>query len=116
LADSALAEFALGVRQEDGVTLNDHLLVAWEQTGIMPEQLADLPERNPLTNYIWEYFWELSRRRGNNGFGIQRINYLDLDAWGRQTKRRLDLWELEALLAIDDAYVDASYQHKDKPK
>jgi hypothetical protein len=58
-----------------------------------------------LVSHVWDYFLELHHRRGNNGYGHVPLTFLEIEAWERKTKRKLDLWELKAILAIDDAYI-----------
>lgn len=63
---------------------------------------------------MWENFLELNRRRTGNGFSALPLQYSDIEAWARLTKRALDQWELQTLLDIDDAYL--GYANKAKPK
>lgn len=59
----------------------------------------------PSIAHIWEFFIELQRRRKSNGYGPIPLQYVDIEAWERLTHRKLDLWELQAILGIDDAYL-----------
>ena len=104
MADFARAEFALDVRQEDGHTLKQHLITAWKQTGKKPAELA-VPDKPPSVEYLWEYWRELHRCRNNFGWGHMHLTHLEIDAWKRNTKRKLDPWELEAILQVDNAYI-----------
>jgi hypothetical protein len=104
LANFAKAEFALGVRQEDGYTLRDHYKAAWRASGKKPEELK-VPKMPTLVKYLWDYFLELHNRRTNYGWGHVPLSFAEIDAWERKTRRSLDPWELEALLEIDAAYL-----------
>lgn len=55
--------------------------------------------------HVWENFLELTRRRKGNGFSPDPLQYNDIDAWARLTKRTLDQWELQTILDIDDEYL-----------
>jgi len=104
LASFAQAEFALEARQKDGHTLREHLLSAWEQSGVRPEEF-DYPPLPDCVQYLWGYYTELHNRRGNFGFGHVPLTHSEIGWWQRNTLRRLDPWELEALLGIDTAYI-----------
>lgn len=114
LANFAKAEFALNAKQEDGETLRTHLQSAWRQSGIKPHNWPDakLPEE---VKYLWEFFVELNRARGSNGFGPSPLSFSDLHAWATLTGNRLDPWELRAILAIDAHYIASAVPPKGKP-
>lgn len=105
LADFATAEFALQVKQDDGCSLREHLNNAWEQSGIMPAELAEAPPLPAPGAYLWEYFVDLHNRRANNGFGHVPLTFLEVEAWKSARRRSLDDWELDAILDIDTAYI-----------
>ena len=74
----------------------------------MPDEFAALPKMPTSLNHLWAYFLELHRRRKSNGFGPVPLQYVDIEAWGRLTRIKLDLWELQAILEADDAYLIVS--------
>jgi hypothetical protein len=51
--------------------------------------------------YVWDWFWELSRTRRAGMAGPEPIGYADVDAWARLTDRRPTPAEVEALLSLD---------------
>jgi len=103
LADFAQAEFALEAKEKDGHTLREHLTAAWRSSGVKPPELSNpVPQ---LISYLWDYYLELHKRRGNNGYGHVALTFLEIEAWERKTQRKLDAWELKAILAVDDAYM-----------
>jgi len=63
-----------------------------------------------LVGHIWQWFVELTRTRSSNGFGMNPINYSEIDAWSRLTRRKPTLLEIYALTQIDAAYLEQ--QHK----
>lgn len=69
-----------------------------------PDQLK-IPKPPSFVLYLWGYWQQINRRRSGNGFGPNPLNDDDLDRWGRPRGIRLDLWEREAILAIDDAFI-----------
>lgn len=81
---------------------------AWRQTGTMPEEFKAIPKLPLSMHELWAYFLELNRRRKSNGFGPVPLQYSDIEAWQRMTNRTLDVWELEAILELDDAYLIVS--------
>jgi len=105
LVEFATADFTLSVKQDDGHTLRDHLVNAWKQSGIMPDELRTAPRLPELTGHLWGYYLRLHRRRQNYGWGHVPLTYLEVEAWARLNKVTLDHWELDAILEIDDAYL-----------
>jgi hypothetical protein len=104
LASFAVAEFALEVRQKDGHKLRDHLNSAWDQSGVMPEEF-DYPPIPEAIKYLWYYFIELHNRRGNFGYGHVPLLFSEIYHWKLLKLRKLDPWELDAILIIDSAYL-----------
>jgi len=90
----------------DGVPLFDHLLSAWRQSGQMPGALEG-PECPDVLRHLMEWFLELSSARGSSGFGINPIGYPDIEAWSRLTGARPSPYEVECLLALDRAFLQA---------
>jgi len=71
----------------------------------MPEALANLPELPPHAAHLWEYFTELSRKRVMGFNGPASLQFVDIEAWGRLKRVRLDPWELDAILTLDDLFL-----------
>jgi len=55
---------------------------------------------------------QMSGRRGNNGFGPNDISYSAIKAWQDVTGEKLEPWELNAILRLDDAFLHAYYEHE----
>jgi hypothetical protein len=79
--------------------------MAYQATGKLPEELANAPEKPVLGGHVWDWFLELSRARGANGFSIEPLKYLDIAAWSNLTRTRIEPWELRALCLLDGMYV-----------
>jgi hypothetical protein len=47
---------------------------------------------------------ELHRRRRWRDGWAQRISYQEIDAWARATQRTPSVWQIEALVRMDDAW------------
>lgn len=58
--------------------------------------------------FLWSSFLQLHRARSANGFGYNPIAYVEIDAWSRLMQLRLDPWEIEALRALDDAFIEST--------
>lgn len=58
---------------------------------------------------IWWAFVDLHRTRGGE-WGARAIPYTEIYAWSRLTGTVLEAWELDALRAVDDAYIEISNQ------
>ena len=105
MADFAQAEFALSARQEDGASLRDHLLSAYDQTGVLDPQIAEAPPLPPATGYLWAHWRSLDGERHYTDHGLpQRLRSLDIGAWAALRRVRLDPWELDAILALERAF------------
>lgn len=95
--------------------MREHLFSVWDQSGVQPKQLAELPPLPGLLAHLWAYFIELHERRSRDANGPLRISWLEFEAWGRVTGRRLDRWERNAIFKIDDAWFEYFRKSKDKP-
>ena len=100
----AEGEFTLGQRQSDGATLRQHLEIVCRQTGKIPEEYVfpDCPEQ---LAYLWQLFLQLSRTRGNTGYGLLPLSLVEIEAWTRLMCCPILPWELQAMLLLDSAYM-----------
>lgn len=65
---------------------------------------APLP---PGAVHVWRTFSRLHHRRASGGFGPSPITWQDLDAFIRVVRQPLAPWEIEAIEACDDAFLQA---------
>lgn len=65
--------------------------------------------------YLWRLFWRLRNRKGGNGFEISPIEWPDIDAFVRQSRQRLDPWEIELIERLDDAFRVSARRDKGTP-
>lgn len=54
---------------------------------------------------MWQWFVELSNRRGGTGFGANPITWEALQAWVVLTGNELQSWELDAIMTLDGIYM-----------
>lgn len=55
--------------------------------------------------HIWEWFLELNRCRSSNGFGLNSISFLEIDAWSRLTGNKPKPFELRAIQELDVTFL-----------
>lgn len=83
-------------------TYADHVAAVARATG---QPMPKPPEMPEAAQMVWRAFDDLDAQRGGNGFGDNPITYRDMLAWQQMTGWALDPWEVEAVRAVDDAYL-----------
>lgn len=81
--------------------------MAYQASGIMPEQLAneiDLPE---MTEHVWGYFLDLHSERTSNGMGPNKITSSQIKDWSDLNRIRLDPWEVRAIKVLDNNWMNS---------
>jgi len=63
-----------------------------------------LPE---VAQHIWYWFWQLNDRRQRGFDSPNPISYSDLKAWASLTNTYILPEEVEAIMAMDSAYLSA---------
>ena len=63
----------------------------WKQTGIMPDELAEIPVPPAELLYLWQWL---------NLFAYP-LNFAELESWARLQRRVLALWEIDAMTRLD---------------
>lgn len=66
------------------------------------KELYGGPELPLELAYLWRAYKRLSRRRSNNGFGVNPISWPEIDAFVRHAKFPLAPWEVEVIEDLDD--------------
>lgn len=56
---------------------------------------------------VWHHYVKLDRRRTSNGWGVNPLSYSDVVAYSQATDSPLDPWEVDAIMAVDDEYMQA---------
>lgn len=75
-----------------------------EQTGILADELAAAPQVPEETSYLWRWFCDISSGR-QGGMGPNPLMHGEIDVWFRQRRLVPDEWELDAIRALDNAYL-----------
>lgn len=86
-----------------GASIADHYKAVARATG---RPLPKPPALPPEARYLWDTFVEITRRRQSSGFGRQPITHSEIMAWSTLKQWPLAPWEVDALCALDDAYLD----------
>lgn len=55
--------------------------------------------------YLWAYYWEIAPHKSSNGFALNPISIVDLEAASRQLGMMLDPWESRVLLKLDKLFL-----------
>lgn len=85
---------------EDGVTYEASLRQIEKSTGVH-QPMLDLPELSDEAWYVWEKYVSLQKSRSYGINGPNGITHQDIEAWSRNTKRLLSLWEIDVMFLID---------------
>jgi hypothetical protein len=108
----ARSEFELAQKTE-GMTLREHLEMAWKASGAMPARLADAPSLPMECREVWQSFLALRSSCPSSGFGPGRISFAEMDAYQRMTGDALAPWEVQAIRAADSAYMAVQAEARD---
>lgn len=90
-----------------GSSVGDHVRSARRQRKKEEPKPPPVP---PAGVHLWDTFVELSRRRQvavGMGAVPQPITHQDIEAWCRLKAWPLAPWEIDAIVAVDDAYLEA---------
>ena len=79
--------------------------MAFQFSGIRPQELEDETPLPALAAYLWAWFCELHSARGSNGFGPSSLSWRDLLDWAAVTGNKPHPWEVRAIRAIDRAFL-----------
>lgn len=91
--------------QKDQSTLKEHLISAWNQTGVRPEQL-DYEPCPEAAEYLWGWFCQLQSERQQTDMGSpQPFDSPKIVAWQQLNDVKLLAFELEAIQALDRLYL-----------
>ena len=88
-----------------GAQMADHYAVVARVTGRNVVQEPKLPM---ALRYLWNHFATLHAARTGNGFGANPIGWGELKAYCELTCTRLDPWEVHAIRAVDDEYLQST--------
>jgi hypothetical protein len=84
----------------------------WRQTGKKPQQLGAVDLQDAVA-HVWRMFCGVHPMRDNNGMEVSRITAQDVKDWCWFNGVEFpDVWERKALLAIDNAWMEANRKDK----
>ncbi|MFO0271361.1 MAG: hypothetical protein ACK53W_12605 [Gemmatimonadota bacterium] len=86
-------------------TVRDQLEQVERQTGDRPPEL-DMPPIPDCIAHVWEWWVDIASSRGSTGFGPAAITYSEIAAWAALTGADPTPFEVQALRAIERAYLD----------
>jgi hypothetical protein len=109
-------QFRLARRAPDGATDGDHQASAFRQLRALPgARPADVglaaaldaegPEAPSDGAHVWLWFLDLHQGRGSNGFGGSPLSWADIKAWRDLTGTLLRPGEIQAIMALDRAWL-----------
>lgn len=78
-----------------------------ELTGITTSVMKGAPDYPLQVRYLWNWFVELSKGRSAGPMAANAINWSDMSAYFSLIGVRPMRWELNALRALDDAYLES---------
>lgn len=97
--------FAMQKPTASSGNVGDHLAAAKRQGA----EVDDGPDMPSELVYLWRHYRALARTRQSAGFGPLPLEWTQIEAYNLGTLAFLEAWEKEAIKAIDDAYIEASF-------
>jgi hypothetical protein len=92
----------------------------WRQTGDKPAELENLVELPQSMYDVWRFFIELNNARGSNGFGVNPLSYVEIDAYFRLQQIVPEVWEVSTIKKLDnialEAYAEQAKKEQAKAK
>ncbi len=83
-----------------GITRRDELKQVEKQKGgpIAELECQEIPD---CVHYLWVWFWELNDSRTSNGFGMNPVSYLEIQAWNELSMNWIHPWETKTIKKMD---------------
>lgn len=66
-------------------------MMVWKQTGRKPSELEKVVPGPTELRYLWDWLCEQ----------VYPLSFAELEAWQRLTGRRLERWEIRAMIELD---------------
>lgn len=89
---------------KDGSTKRAHLRQAEKQTG---QVLIEETEPPAGAEYLLEWFWDVSKGRGEGFSGPMPLSSGEIKAWAELSGLELDPWEFRVIRTMDRAFLEA---------
>jgi len=58
-----------------------------------------------MMTQLWQDFLELHNARSSNGFGVNPISFLEIDAWARVNQITVNPADIKIIKALDNVYL-----------
>lgn len=94
----ATQEFKLGSGEG---SLRSKLEAAAKQTGQPIKELEDLVECPDTMRFVWSYFIDLHNCRTSNGFGVNPIQYGEIESYFNLLEIQPAEWEIQTIKRLD---------------
>lgn len=88
--------------RKDGSTLRSHLKQAERST---KQKIIRNPKVPDAAAHLWGWFWQLSDARPEGFSSARPLSFSEIAAWAGLTGSAPRPWEVEALKAMDRAYL-----------
>jgi len=66
----------------------------YKKSGKVKSELNERPSLRPEAIYLWNIYCEIIT-------GCEKVTFAELDAWSRLTGKRLESWEIELMIKLD---------------
>lgn len=73
-------------------------------------KVKEAPKLPPELRPVWWTFLALHRARSAGGFGVNPIQFTEIEAWCRLNRVALEPWEVDVIGMLDDAYLESSQE------
>lgn len=110
--DFARHTFRLSLTNKDGKTGREVLEALAEKWGRPPAELIG-PPLPCAAEHVWSWFCDLSCGR-TAGMALNPITWEALSAWAAFRGVTLQQWEIDALRALDSAFLESRAQQPEK--
>jgi hypothetical protein len=100
-------------RQTDGCTLRENL-EALQRQGKVVEELLNEPELDDMFYEVWGWFLRLHNKRSSNGFGVNPLQYSEIESFFRLQSYMPQAWEIEIINILDGVALDAYSEQQEK--
>ena len=77
--------------------------------------VPDAPDIPDEFDFLWGVFWDINNNRSSNGFSLNPVSWLELEAWQRGTVEYLTRDEARIIMALFRVHDRAMTESTPKP-
>lgn len=103
----------LNKKNDLGITRRAELQQVEKQKGKPIEEL-ECQEIPDYVQYLWNWFWEINETRSSNGFGMNPLTFLEIQAWSNLNMYWVRPWEVKTIKRMDAVLLE--FQAEDSKK